>query len=48
MKALLASQEQANPQLFKSLLSTIRPLIMDGLEDTKVESREARIGTIAH
>ena len=31
MKALLAEQERANPRLFKSLLSTLRPLMERGL-----------------
>jgi tRNA 2-thiocytidine biosynthesis protein TtcA len=46
MKALLATQERGNPQLFKSLLSTMRSLMADGLEDTKIKGAEACLGAI--
>jgi hypothetical protein len=47
MKALLAAQEHTIAQLFKCLLSTMRPLMADGLENTKNIGHEARLGGIA-
>jgi tRNA 2-thiocytidine biosynthesis protein TtcA len=46
MKALLAAQEQSIPQLFKSLLSTMRPLMADGLKSTKDTTYAAHLGGI--
>jgi len=43
MKSLLATQEQANPRLFKSLLSTLKPLMAMGLENTKDVPLRARL-----
>ncbi|MGH8501694.1 MAG: ATP-binding protein [Gammaproteobacteria bacterium] len=43
MKSLLATQEQANPRLFKSLLSTLKPLMAIGLENTKDAPLRARL-----
>lgn len=47
MKALLVVQEQANPLLFKSLLSTMRSLMAVGLENTKSATRPAKLGGAA-
>jgi hypothetical protein len=33
MKALLRAEEGRNPLVFKSLLSTLKPLMVEGLED---------------
>jgi recombinational DNA repair protein (RecF pathway) len=33
MKELLADEEDSNPQLFKSLLSTMRPLMEQGMPE---------------
>jgi tRNA 2-thiocytidine biosynthesis protein TtcA len=47
MKALLASQEQAIPQLFKTLLATMRPLMAAGLQDAKDGAGHMRLGSTA-
>lgn len=39
MKELLAGEEQRNPQLFKSLLTAIRPLMEEGLPSIESELR---------
>jgi tRNA 2-thiocytidine biosynthesis protein TtcA len=44
MKNLLAAQEAVNPRLFKTLLSTLRPLMTAGLDETRNESHLRRIG----
>lgn len=43
MKTLLAAQEHANPRLFKSLLSTLRPLMAVGFENTKDTPVQAKL-----
>jgi tRNA 2-thiocytidine biosynthesis protein TtcA len=47
MKSLLAAQESAIPQLFKTLLATMRPLMVDGLEGTGNTKRKTDLGSIA-
>jgi tRNA 2-thiocytidine biosynthesis protein TtcA len=42
MKSLLASEEQRNPQLFRALLTTLRPLMAEGLTDFAEPRRQAR------
>lgn len=44
MKSLLASQEQTNPRVFKSLRSTLKPLMAAGLENAREDRRpQARL-----
>ncbi|MCB1737774.1 MAG: tRNA 2-thiocytidine biosynthesis protein TtcA [Gammaproteobacteria bacterium] len=38
MKTLLAQQEQANPQVFKTLLHTMRPLMARGVADSDIST----------
>jgi hypothetical protein len=42
MKELLAKEEAENKLLFKSLLSTLKPLMAVGAPETKSETTEAR------
>ncbi len=46
VKGLLAAQEQVIPQLFKCLLSTMRPLMAAGLKHAKGTAYGSRLGAI--
>jgi tRNA 2-thiocytidine biosynthesis protein TtcA len=46
MKSLLAAQEQANPRLFKCVLSALRSLMAVGLENTQDAAPEARLAIV--